>query len=170
MGEVTDRMSTMQSRMEALFVNNREMVVDQFHNFEDRLTHVENHYCSSIMIQDEKSNLFQKCTTDQTNSMHTQVKDLADLMARYESTGPVAHEGPPAPPSPKIAGWHDPFSDPWAKFKGKKSPRTAQSPERPWHGRNEPAALFGVPVAGEISRPLRAEVGHREALAPLPRS
>ena len=35
--------------------------------------------------------------------------------------------------------------------------------------RNEPAALLGIPVASEISRPLRAEVGHREGLAALPR-
>ena len=123
-GEVMDRMST-----------NRGMVVDQIRNFEDRLTHVEKRYCSSIKIQDEKSNLYQKYVTDQTNSMHTQIKDLADRVSRYESSGPVVHERPPAPPSPKFAGWRDPFSDPWAKFKGKESPHIAQSPERPWHGR-----------------------------------
>ena len=98
LGEVMDRMSSMQNRMEALFVNNREMVVDQFRNFEDRLAHVETRYSSSIKIQDEKSNLFQKYVIDQTNSMHTQIRDLADRMARYERTDPVVHEGPIAPP------------------------------------------------------------------------
>ena len=73
MGKVMDRMANMQNRMEARFVNNRVMVVDQLRNFEDRLTHVENRYCSSIEIQDEMSNLFQKYVTDQTNSMHTQI-------------------------------------------------------------------------------------------------
>ena len=74
-------------------------------------------------------------------------------MASYESTGPAVHEGPPTPPSPKFAGWRDPFADPWANFKGKKSPHVAQSLGRLWHGREA-----SPPLSSASPSPARSPV------------